>query len=108
MLLSIQKDRASAGSLHGRLPGVPITAQIFPAENAAQGLTVFTSDERYATPAREDTPAGPATFSWDPRHETDLTVFEEPGPANNWEKLVVRVNSPKLTSFVVQWKKNAR
>ncbi|HEY1336715.1 MAG TPA: serine/threonine-protein kinase [Bryobacteraceae bacterium] len=104
-LLAIDAGRASTGNLSGRFPGGPIEVSAFPAESAAQGLTVYTSDAKYATPVREATAAGPALFSWDPRHQTDVTVWEKPSPANNWARLVLRVNSPQLTACIVSWRK---
>ncbi len=77
--------------------------RVFPGDYERSGLTVFTSEPAFAVPEREATAAGPAVFSWDPRHATDLTVWEQPGPANHWAKLVVCVNSAKLTAFVVEW-----
>ena len=107
-LLQIENDRASTGIVRGRFPGGPVEVQVFPADNTGDGLTVFTSDEKYATPVSETTASGVALFSWDPRHATDLTVWEEPGPGNEWGRVVVRVNSAKLTSCIVEWKRKLR
>jgi tRNA A-37 threonylcarbamoyl transferase component Bud32 len=102
-LIVIASGRASQGSVHGRLPAEPVTSRVFPGDYEKSGLMVFTTDAAFAAPEREATEAGPAMFSWDPRHATDLTVWETPGPANHWAKLVVCVNSAKLTAFVVEW-----
>lgn len=104
-LLRFEGGSASAGSVYGRFPGGPIEVRVFPAERAPHRFTVFTSDERYATPVRAATAAGPALFSWDPRHITDLTLWERPGPANNWRRCMLRVNSGRLTACVIEWKR---
>jgi hypothetical protein len=36
---------------------------------------------------------------------TDLSVWEMPGVANNWSKLVLRVNTAELTACVVEWRR---
>jgi hypothetical protein len=107
-LLRVDGGRASTGKVYGALPGGTVELKIFPAERAARRLTVFTADERFATPVNEVTAAGPALFSWDPRHVMDLTVQEAPGAANGWRGFVLRVNSAQVTAFVVEWRRIAQ
>ncbi len=107
-LLTIEGAQASTGRVYGRLPGAPVDVRVFPAEDAAGGLTVFTSEEQYATPVRQATAAGQALISWDPRHVMDVTVWEQPGPGNAWGKLVLRVNSGQLTACMIEWKETRR
>ncbi|MEO8125854.1 MAG: protein kinase [Bryobacteraceae bacterium] len=102
-LITITGSRASSGSLSGALPQRPVTVQIHPAEDGAAGLTVFTSNPEYATPTIVVTPRGRANFTFDPRHATDVVVFEEPAPQNDWNRLVVQLNNPKISAFVIQW-----
>ena len=104
MLLRIEDGRASTGGVSGQFPGRPIAVHVFPAVRDARGLTVFTSDARYATPSRVLTASGPAIFSWDPRHVMDLTLWESPSSTNDWRRLVLRVNSRQIEAFVVEWK----
>jgi serine/threonine protein kinase len=103
-LVTIEHGHASVGTVEGYLPGTPVDVQVFPASTSSEGLTVFTVDMRYATPAKEWTSAGPATFVWDPRHSTDLFVWELPSPANGWHKIVLRINTPEVTGCIVQWR----
>jgi hypothetical protein len=107
-LLRIEGGKASTGRVYGALPGEPVEVSIFPAERSSRRLTVFTTDERYATPVRVTTAAGPAVFSWDPRRITDTTLWEPPGAANNWRRLVLRVNSGRLTACIVEWTKKGK
>lgn len=107
-LLRMESGSASTGKVFGALPGEPVEVHIFPAERSLRRITVFTADERYVTPVRATTAAGRAVFSWDPRHIMDATLWEPPGPANNWRTLVLRVNSEQLTACVVEWTKKVK
>jgi len=104
-LLRIDGAAASPGTIHGRFPGIPVPIRVYPAERAMRRLTVFTSDEKYASPVRAATAAGLALFSFDPRHLTDVTLFETPGPGNGWQRCVLRINSGQLTASVIEWKR---
>lgn len=107
-LLTIEGTQASTGRVYGQLPGGPVEVRVFPAEDAAGNLTVFTAEEKYATPVKQATAAGPALISWDPRHVMDVTVWEQPGPGNGWSKLVLRVNRGQLTACMIEWKEKPR
>jgi serine/threonine protein kinase len=106
-LLEINKGQASIGKLDGHLPGSPVDIQVFPAAPTVDGLTVFTSNEKYAVPMHDAAPTGRMTLSWDPRHSTDLTIWEAPGPTNGWTKLVLRINAASLNAFVMRWRARA-
>jgi serine/threonine protein kinase len=43
-----------------------------------------------------------------PGHITDFSVWEAPQASNQWNRLVLRVNSERLTSFVVEWNRIPR
>jgi len=107
-LLRIRDGHPSTGKLYGALPGEPVELKILAAERSSRMLTVFTADERYATPENISTSAGPAVFIWDPRHIMDLTLWESPAQDTGWRSLVLRVNSPQLTAFIVEWKRKAK
>jgi serine/threonine protein kinase len=107
-LLYLEDGRASTGTVYGTLPGEPVELRILPAERSSDRLTVFTADEKYATPVNETTAAGLAAFSWDPRHIMDLTLWEPPGPANDWRRVVLRVNNAEVTACVVEWTRKAK
>ena len=101
--ITISGSSASSGSLAGALPGNPFRIQVYPAEESKTGLTVFTADPAYATAAVVETPRGRASFTFDPRHSTDIVVFEHPGPTNNWKRLVFQINNPNISACVIQW-----
>jgi hypothetical protein len=102
-LLTITGANVSTGSLSGTFPGNPIAIEIYPAEISAAGLTVFTSDPRYASSTTIPTPRGTATFVFDPRHATDISVFEPPGAQNQWKRLVMSIRNTKISACVVAW-----
>ncbi len=104
-LIRIDGGAASVGALYGNFPGGPIEIRVFPADRALRRLTVFTSDAKYATAVRTATAAGPALFSWDPRHMTDVTIWEKPSPGNHWDRCTLRVNTSQLTASVIEWRK---
>jgi tRNA A-37 threonylcarbamoyl transferase component Bud32 len=99
-LVTISATQASIGSVAGALPGVPVRIRLYPAEQTPHGLSVFLSDSP-EPPPEILTPLGPATFVFDPRHATDLTVFDAPAP-NQWERLRVHVNA-NVSAFLVEW-----
>src|SRR5581483_12483074 len=95
--------RASRGVVHGRLPGLPAKVEVFAAERGSLGLTVYTSDQKFATPVSISLPGfGEALLCWDPRHATDFVLWEKPDTTNKWKRIVVLVNTP-MTGYVVRW-----
>jgi hypothetical protein len=101
-VLTISGTHASMGSLAGGLPGHRVTIEAYPASLTADGLTVFTPHPRFVNAVTTSTPRGRATYTFDPRHATDLSVFEVPSAHNDWRRLVLRVNKP-ITAFVIEW-----
>jgi serine/threonine protein kinase len=100
-LVTIQDSRASAGAVAGGCPASASAFTLNPASWANGRLTVLTANARYGTSAIRATPRGPAMFTFDPRHATDLTLFEAAGSQNGGVRLVVRVNAP-VAAFVVE------
>jgi len=100
--VTIANDQASKGSIIGKLPRRPTSIQVYPAEEKGSGLFVFTAKAEDADRSI-DTVRGRAKFLFDPRHATDIIVFEAPGVNNNWERLVVRINSMRVSAFLVEW-----
>ena len=43
-----------------------------------------------------------------PGHITDFSVWEAPQASNHWNRVVLRVNSERLTGFVVEWNRIAQ
>jgi hypothetical protein len=98
-LITIAGNRASAGLLSGRCPEAPSSVSVYPATLEGGRLTMFTTDARKADSGPKLTPRGIGVFTFDPRHATDLSLFEVPGTRSG--RLVVRVNAP-LAAFVVE------
>jgi serine/threonine-protein kinase len=102
-LVTISGANSSIGSLSGHLPRSPISVQVYPAESRANGFTAFTADSQYANSVTLPSLRGPITLTYDPRHATDIAVFEKPGPENEWERLVLRINNPRISGCIIQW-----
>ena len=104
-VLTIVGGSASKGMLHGGLPEDVGELQVYAAQSGDNGLTVFTSHPNYAKPFTLMSRAhGRITFTFDPRHATDLTVFETPNPQNGSQRLVLRINTD-LTACVIEWRR---
>ena len=107
-LLSITGHQASAGTLTGGLPGVPVRVGVYPAELAASGLVVYSTNPRYARGAVTEAPGehngwNRTSYVWDDRHQRDLLVVETPGARNHWNRLVIRSQTRRLAVVVVEW-----
>jgi serine/threonine protein kinase len=101
-MLTIDTSRASTGVVSGALPQKPIRMAVYPAQAANGAVTVFTSNSRYVRPATVATPRGDVTLTFDPRHATDIVVFEHPGLQNNWARMRIRANL-SLSACVIEW-----
>lgn len=107
--LVIQGNSASTGTVTGRLPGVPVSVQVYPARLEPEGLVALTSDQRYARqPVVE--PPGPenawnrTTYRWDPDGSRMVELLEAPGPANNWQRLRLRATDRPVTLLLIHWR----
>jgi proteasome lid subunit RPN8/RPN11 len=109
-VVEINGNHPSMGSLIGHLPGVPVHISVFPADLTPDGITLHTSDSKYASGVAEG--PGPQNgwnktmYTWNPKRAAGITVLEPPGPQNGWKRLVVRSDSSKLSLFVMDWKVN--
>jgi serine/threonine-protein kinase len=101
-VLTITATHASKGSVSGTFPGRGASIAVHPAALTRNGLIVFTANPGHLRSPVVPTPHGRATFTFDPRHATDLTVFEAPHAQNDWGRLLIRVNRP-LSACVIEW-----
>lgn len=101
-VLTISGSQSSSGALAGALPARPVRIKVYAAGISGEGLTAFTADSTDSTDLPVSTPHGPALLAFDPRHATDLTVFEAPAALNQWQRLVVQANTD-LSAFLVTW-----
>jgi len=105
--LSISGRQASAGSLTGQLPGVPVRVRVYPAELSRAGLTVYTTNPKHAG-AEQAEPPGPenswtrTTYRYAPERAQSLQLVEAPSPANGWQGMTLRANTA-VTAIVVDW-----
>lgn len=107
-VLSIEGRRVSAGHLTGELPGVPLRIGAHPAELSSGGLTVYSSNPKYARgPVTE--PPGPQNgwnrtlYRYDPRGARAVIVVEAPGPQNGWNRILLRSGDRPLSVILLEW-----
>ena len=108
-VLSFSPEGASFGVLNGRLPGVPVTIRLQPAELTDGGIAVYSKD-----PDRSGVGEQPVNWNgwnvvvyhdWDPKKIAEVNVVEAPGPANNWKRLVLRNGNRSASVVVVNWQR---
>jgi hypothetical protein len=99
-LLTITGNHASTGTLSGALPGGPVRIRIYPAVRTSTGITAFSSNAGHAS---VPVSRGAAVFTFDPRHATDLTLFEAPARENDWKRIVIRVNTD-IAACIIDWR----
>ena len=107
-VLSITPSGASSGVLSGRLPGVPVTVSVQPAELTDGGIAIYSKDpDRVGTSQPRNAWNGwdVAVFPWDPKQIAEVDIIERPGPANNWKRLLVRSGNRNVSVFVVDWQR---
>jgi hypothetical protein len=109
VVLTITPAGASSGVLSGRLPGFPVTIRVQPAELVDSGIAVYSKDGD-----RSGASEPPSAWNgwnvtvfhdWDPKRIAEVTLVEPPGPANNWQRLVVRGGNRNVSVFVVTWQR---
>jgi eukaryotic-like serine/threonine-protein kinase len=100
-LVTISDTRPSKGAVTGACVPSSSVFTIYPAAWAHERLTVFTAEPRYAGAPILTTPRGPAAFTFDPRHATDLTLYEARITQNGGTRVVVRMNAP-VSAFVLK------
>jgi hypothetical protein len=108
-VLSFSPEGASSGVLNGRLPGVPVTIMLQPAELTDSGIAVFSKD-----PDRSGAGEQPSNWNgwnvvvyhdWDPKKIAEVNIVEPPGPANNWKRVVLRNGNRSASVVVVNWQR---
>lgn len=106
-ILTIDGKRASTGALNGELPGVPVRITVFPADLTAEGITLYSSNPKYAKGTVE--PASPlngwnkTSVKWEPAIANSLTMLEVPTTQNDWKRLVIQSDSPKVSMIILEW-----
>ena len=104
--IQIQGSHASQGYITGRLPGVPVRVQVFPAEFTAGGLRIFTTDSK--TTGYTEAPGAQngwnrATYVWSPSQADRLRVMEAPSPQNAWNRVMLRAERGEQSIIVLRW-----
>jgi hypothetical protein len=106
-VLTIQGRQASAGTLSGQLPGVPVRIAVYPAELSSAGLIVYTGNPKHGGAGLTEAP-GPAnawtrtTYRYAPEKAALVQVAQAPGEANGWRVIWIRSSAP-VTALVIDW-----
>jgi hypothetical protein len=86
-----------------------VTIRVQPAELVDSGIAVYSKDGD-----RSGASEPPSAWNgwnvtvfhdWDPKRIAEVTLVEPPGPANNWQRLVVRGGNRNVSVFVVTWQR---
>jgi len=101
--LAIDSEHLTAGRVVGVLPGRPVRIHVYPADLSDGIATAYTVDPGYVSPRRITAGKRDVTLTFDPRHATDLVVFESPAAQNNWSRLSIRANT-NLSACVIEWR----
>ncbi len=105
----IKSGRPNQGSLYGKLPGVPVTISVYPAEFAGSGLVIYSGQPEHANGVAAEEP-GPGnafsrtTYQYDLERAKAVEVVLAPREANNWNTLSFRAAKGQLTVVVVDWR----
>ncbi len=105
--LVVEANRPSSGAISGALPAAAVHVSAYPGDLTAAGMTLFTSDPRYAKPLTEAAGTGngwnPTTYTWDPKRAAGIKVLEQPNLQNGY-KLVLESQAAKLSVVVLEWR----
>ena len=106
--VTIDGRRASAGSVNGSLPGVPVRVAVYPGELSTTGLSVFSASPRHQ--AGSVTEARSAQNGWlntryvyDPGRARDAQVSAAPSEAGGFKQLQIRGGDHPVSVVVVEW-----
>jgi len=105
-VVEIVGGRPSVGELSGALPGRPVSLRVQPAEFAAGGLVVYTSDIGARGRVERASPANgwnATRFEWDPTRAHQIFVLEAPNASNAFDRLALRSDARRCTVIVVDW-----
>jgi serine/threonine protein kinase len=100
--LVLNDSQASSGMIFGVLPRSSFSVKVYPAEGPMAALIAFTDDGQYVTPMTVATTIGAVTLVYDPRHATDIAIFESPTADNEWRRLNISARRA-CSAFVVLW-----
>lgn len=105
-VLSLSARGASSGYLDGWLPSkTPVHIEVRPGELIEGGVMIFTKEGN----SRSEPPSvlngwNTVLYKQDIARASELEVVETPGPANEWNQLVLRNSDRRLSLIVVDWR----
>jgi proteasome lid subunit RPN8/RPN11 len=99
--LEINGERASSGSLTGRLPPAPLRVNVYPGEFRRDGVIVYGPARPTEAPSAKN---GWTRTQYRPNsgRSRQLALLEAPSAANQWKKLVLSTNRD-VAMIVIYW-----
>jgi hypothetical protein len=108
-LLSFSSTGPSAGSMNGRLPGIPVNVAVYPGTLVAGGIEVYVRDPNRATTAEPPSAQNgwnTTVFKYDAKKIPDIRVIEAPNAGNSWNQLVLQNGKRPISVLVLDWVEN--
>jgi hypothetical protein len=105
-LLSFSAAGPSAGSMNGRLPGIPFSVVVYPGTLVAGGIEVYVRDPNRATTAEPPSAQNgwnTMVFKYDAKKIPDIRVIEAPNASNSWNQLVLQNGKRPISVLVLDW-----
>lgn len=96
--------RPSAGAVTGRMPQRPSRFRVYSADLLDSGVVVYTNgpNERSEAPSAANG-WNLTTYRPDTKRSRDIAVVESPGPANGWQRLMLRSEQRTISMLVLEW-----
>jgi hypothetical protein len=103
-VLLFDGHRPSAGAVTGRMPQRPSRFRVYSADLMDSGVVVYTngSNERSEAPSAANG-WNLTTYRPDTKRSRDIAVVESPGPANGWQRLMLRSEQRTISMLVLEW-----
>lgn len=106
--VTLDGRRASAGSVTGGLPGVPVRLVVYPGELASGGLTVFTSASKHqgsgaAEPRSAQNGWLNTRYVYEPSRARDVQVVAGPNAAGAYKQMQIRGGDRPVSVVMVEW-----
>ena len=106
--VTIDGRRASAGSVNGSLPGVPVRVAVYPGEFSTTGLSVFSALPRHQAGSVTETRSAQngwlnTRYVYDPGRARDAQISAAPSEAGGFKQLQIRGGDRAVSVVVVEW-----
>lgn len=106
--VTIDGRRASAGSVNGSLPGVPVRVAVYPAEFSSDGLAVFSALTRHQANAVTENRSAQngwlnTRYVYEPGRARDAQLAAAPSDAGGFKQIQISGGDRPVSVVVVEW-----